>query len=203
MSLTLSSVHSSKPGHEAFFWTLEIQQRTKQTKISLDTCGHAIFCYWDVLVPTYIKVHAVVSRYGRTLTPSENTQTVNHGGVRVCAHKAVWVEISILIKYHSCQILQIHLVDDSWARGNNSHVVKSLGTPLGLKNGKNTMNAWHTPMYLPLIPTDIKNELLEPNSAIPLKIQIVLYFFQIPGLDSSVNCLPCQEKKTECINFKA
>lgn len=69
MSPTLSSVHSSKQRHEAFFWTLEIQQRTKQTKISLDTCGHAVLCCWDVLVPPYIKVHAVVQQIQKNTHP--------------------------------------------------------------------------------------------------------------------------------------
>ena len=148
------------------------------------------------------------SIYGRTLTPTKNAQAINHGSVRVCAHEAVWVIISILIKYHSCQIFQIHLVDDSWARGNNPHVVKSLGTPLGLTNGKNTMNAWSTPtqpISLASLPRTLhtkKTKQRNQTLPIPLKIQIALYFFQIPGLDSSVNCLPCQREKLNVYNLR-
>ena len=68
---------------------------------------------------------------------------------------------------HSCQILQIHLVDDSWARWNNPHVVKGLRAPLGLRNGRNTVNARHTFMQLtsPSRPTRMKNQSMEPSSA--------------------------------------
>lgn len=105
------------------------------------------------------------------LTPTEDAQTINHGGVWICAHKAVWVVISILIKDHSCQILQIHLVDDSWARWNNPHVAKGLRAPLGLRNGRNIVNARHTFMQLttPLLPTHMKNQSVEPSSACTFK----------------------------------
>lgn len=54
----------------------------------------------------------VEQELGTILTPAENSQAINHGSVGIRAHKAVWVIIAIVIKYHSCQILQIHLVDD-------------------------------------------------------------------------------------------
>lgn len=50
---------------------------------------------------------------GTMLTPTEDAQTIDHGSVRIRAHEAVRVIITIVIEYHSCQILQIHLVDDS------------------------------------------------------------------------------------------
>lgn len=103
----------------------------------------------------------------RALTPTKDTQTINHGGVRICAHQAVWVVISILIKDHSRQILQIHLVDDSWAWWNNPHVAKGLRAPLRLRNGRNTVNARHTFMQLtsPSHPTHMEDQSVEPSSA--------------------------------------
>lgn len=63
------------------------------------------------------------------------------------------------------------------------------------------MSASHTLMQpvslalLPCTPRVQKAKQWNQTLPIPLEIQIVLYFFQIPGLDSSVNCLPCQREK--------
>lgn len=45
-------------------------------------------------------------------------------------------------------------------------------------------------------PTDGKDQPMQQTLPLPLKIQIVLDSFQIPGLDSSVNCLPCRREKS-------
>lgn len=47
----------------------------------------------------------------------------------------------------------------------------------------------------PLYPTHTQRINQWYQTLVPLKIQIVLYFFQILGLDSSVNCPPCQREK--------
>lgn len=49
----------------------------------------------------------------RRLTPAEDTQTIDHGGVRVGAHQAVRIQEPILVKHHAGQVLQVDLVNDS------------------------------------------------------------------------------------------
>ena len=46
------------------------------------------------------------------LTPAEDTQAINHGGVGVCAHQAVGVEVPLMVKHYSGQVLQVNLVND-------------------------------------------------------------------------------------------
>lgn len=45
-------------------------------------------------------------------TPAKDSQAVDHGGVRVCPHQAVWVEQTIVVEDHPSQVLQVHLVND-------------------------------------------------------------------------------------------
>lgn len=45
------------------------------------------------------------------LTPAEDTQAIYHGGVGVCAHQAVRVEVPLIVKHHSGQVLQVDLVN--------------------------------------------------------------------------------------------
>ena len=65
------------------------------------------------------------------LTPAEDTQPINHGGVGVCAHQAVRVEVPFVVKDHSGQVLQVDLVNDPRTRRYDSHVPESFRAPLG------------------------------------------------------------------------
>jgi hypothetical protein len=50
--------------------------------------------------------------------------------MRVSAHNWVWVEHAVVVENHSCQVLQVNLVDYAWAWWHDFEVVKGLGTPL-------------------------------------------------------------------------
>lgn len=76
----------------------------------------------------------VYSRCITAHTPAKHAQAIYHGRVRVSAHNTVWIIVAVLIHHHSCQVLQIHLVDDPRAWWNNPHVFKSLRAPLKRRN---------------------------------------------------------------------
>lgn len=76
------------------------------------------------------------SQYTAVHTPAKHPQAIYHGGVRVSANHAVWIVVAILIHHHSCQVLQVHLVDDPRAWRNNPQVFKSLRAPLKQKELK-------------------------------------------------------------------
>ena len=46
------------------------------------------------------------------LTPAQDSQSVDHCGVGVCAHQAIGVEVPVMVEHHSSQVLQIDLVND-------------------------------------------------------------------------------------------
>lgn len=73
------------------------------------------------------------ARYATAHTPAKHSQAIYHGGMRVSAHHTVWIVVAILIHHHSCQVLQVHLVDDPRAWWNNPHIFKSLRAPLKQK----------------------------------------------------------------------
>lgn len=47
-----------------------------------------------------------------SLTPAQDSQSINHCGVGVCSHQAVGVEETIMAKHDSGQVFQIDLVND-------------------------------------------------------------------------------------------
>lgn len=50
------------------------------------------------------------------LTPSDNTKAIDHGSVRVSADHTVWEEVFVCVEYDPSQVLQVHLMDDTWSR---------------------------------------------------------------------------------------
>ena len=66
-------------------------------------------------------------------TPSEHTETVHHGRVRVCSDTAVRIGLKlatyIACHYGSRQVFDVHLVHDAGARRNNLEIIKSRLTP--------------------------------------------------------------------------
>lgn len=65
------------------------------------------------------------------LTPAQDSQSIDHGGVGVGSHQAIGVEIAIIVEHHSSQVLQVDLMNDARARRNDSHVPEGLRAPLG------------------------------------------------------------------------
>ncbi len=61
--------------------------------------------------------------------PGHDAQTVNHGGVGVCAHQSVRVVHAVFLHDASCQIFQIHLVDDTGAGRNHGEGLEGLLAP--------------------------------------------------------------------------
>ena len=55
-------------------------------------------------------------------TPSDDTETIDHGRVRVSADDGVGVEDTVLLKDNPGKPLKVHLVDDAVARRDNSEV---------------------------------------------------------------------------------
>lgn len=64
------------------------------------------------------------------LTPAEDAQAVDHGGVRVGSHHTVGVDEALADLHHSGQVLQVDLVDGTHLRRNHVHVLESLRAPL-------------------------------------------------------------------------
>ena len=73
----------------------------------------------------------IYSRWDIVLTPAQDTQSIDHCGVWVSAHQAVGVEVPIIFKHHSSQVLQVDLVNDPWTGRNDSHVSEGFRAPLG------------------------------------------------------------------------
>lgn len=66
------------------------------------------------------------------LTPAQNSQSIDHCGVGVRSHQAVRVEVAIMVKHHSGQVLQVDLVNDPRPRRNDSHIPEGFRAPLGV-----------------------------------------------------------------------
>lgn len=65
------------------------------------------------------------------LTPAQDSQSIDHCSVGVCSHQAIRVEIAIMVKHHSGQVLQVYLVNNPWTRRNDAHVPEGFRAPLG------------------------------------------------------------------------
>jgi len=65
-----------------------------------------------------------------TNTPASNAETVNHGGVRVSADNGVGVEETVAVEHGSREVLEVDLMDNTGARGNDAEVIEGLGAPL-------------------------------------------------------------------------
>lgn len=64
--------------------------------------------------------------FNATNTPSGNSETINHSGVRVSSDDGVWVEKSVSVENDACEVLQVDLMDNTRAWRNNVEVVKGL-----------------------------------------------------------------------------
>ena len=53
------------------------------------------------------------NRKSQSLTPSNHTEPVDHGGVGVGAHHTVGVELVVGVKHDPPEVLQVHLVHDA------------------------------------------------------------------------------------------
>jgi len=63
-------------------------------------------------------------------TPSDDTKSVDHSGVRVSADKRIGVKNAIFFEDNASKPFQVDLMDNTIARGHNSEVVEGLLTPL-------------------------------------------------------------------------
>ena len=63
-------------------------------------------------------------------SPSEDTETVNHGGVGIGSNHGVRVWSSSGAMHNRSQVLEVNLMHDSAAWRDNAEVVKSVLTPL-------------------------------------------------------------------------
>lgn len=62
----------------------------------------------------------------KRLTPAQDAQAVDHGGVGVGSHHAVGVHEAVSHLDHPGQMLKIHLMDRTDVRRNHVHVFKSI-----------------------------------------------------------------------------
>ena len=65
-----------------------------------------------------------------TNTPSTDTETVDHRGVRVGTDNRVRVQKTVLVKDGATEELQVDLMNNTGTRGDNEEIVKGLSTPL-------------------------------------------------------------------------
>lgn len=72
----------------------------------------------------------VNSEKEKQLTPAQDAQAVDHGGVGVGSHHAVGVHEAVSHLDHSGQMLKIHLMDWTNVRWNHVHIFKSIWAPL-------------------------------------------------------------------------
>jgi len=64
--------------------------------------------------------------FNTTDTPSGNSETINHSGVRVSSDDGVGVEESISVEDDASEVLQVDLMDNTRAWRNNVEVVEGL-----------------------------------------------------------------------------
>lgn len=72
----------------------------------------------------------VNSEKKKGLTPAQDPQAVDHGGVGVGSHHAVGVNEAVSHLDHSGQMLKIHLMDRTNVWRNHVHIFKSIWAPL-------------------------------------------------------------------------
>lgn len=65
-----------------------------------------------------------------TNTPSGDTETIDHSGVRVSADNGVGVEHVVAVEDNTGEILEVDLMDNTRAWRNNLEIVEGLGAPL-------------------------------------------------------------------------
>jgi hypothetical protein len=65
-----------------------------------------------------------------TNTPSSDTKTIDHGGVRVGTDKGVGVQEAIVVEHHSSKVFEVDLMNNTRAGGHNLEVVESALSPL-------------------------------------------------------------------------
>ena len=68
--------------------------------------------------------------FNATDTPASDTETVDHGSVRVCADDGVWVQHVVAVEDDTGEVLQVHLMDNTGAGWDNLEIVEGLGAPL-------------------------------------------------------------------------
>lgn len=61
--------------------------------------------------------------------PSGNTETVDHGSVRVSSNHRVGIQVSISVEDNGSKVLEIDLMDDTTAGWDNFEIVKSFRPP--------------------------------------------------------------------------
>lgn len=118
-----------------------------------------------------------------SLTPAQHSQPINHGSVRVRSHQTVRIVVTIPLKHHPGQVFQIDLMDYSWARRNDPHVLECFRTPLWT-------NTISSQAIFIIISCSLKQHQIcqKQKGKLPLKTQIVLCSFQIQGLGFSEGC---------------
>ena len=65
-----------------------------------------------------------------TDTPANDTETIDHSGVRVSAHNGVWVEDTVLLEDDASEVLKVDLMDDTIAWWDNAEVGEGGLAPL-------------------------------------------------------------------------
>mmetsp|Transcript_2208 Transcript_2208/g.5228 ORF Transcript_2208/g.5228 Transcript_2208/m.5228 type:complete len:373 (-) Transcript_2208:195-1313(-) len=68
--------------------------------------------------------------FDTTNTPTDNTETIDHGGVRVGTDHTVRIEKTILVEDRVRQILEVHLMNDTTAGWDDAQVIEGVRTPL-------------------------------------------------------------------------
>ena len=51
--------------------------------------------------------------FDTTNTPSSDSKTVDHGGVRVCSHDRVWVEHVLSVEYDFSEVFKVYLMNNT------------------------------------------------------------------------------------------
>ena len=64
------------------------------------------------------------------LTPADDSQAVDHGGVRVGANQTVGVQHAVCLEDDTRQVLEVHLVHDARPGRHDEHVAQGLCAPL-------------------------------------------------------------------------
>jgi hypothetical protein len=68
--------------------------------------------------------------FNTTNTPTGNTETVDHGSVRVSTDDGIGVEHVLTVHNNASEVLKVDLMDDTGAWGNDLEVVEGLRAPL-------------------------------------------------------------------------
>ena len=68
-------------------------------------------------------------RFDTADPPTQDTQTVDHRGVRIGADEGVGIGPAVLLHHHPRQVLEVHLVDDAGRRRHDAKVAERLLAP--------------------------------------------------------------------------